>query len=47
MDQLSRMHVLECFEKLVDDELFVDFLEDARTNDDMQIWIVALLPVSM
>lgn len=38
MDEFAGVHVLEGLEELVDDELFVNFLEDAGANDNVQIW---------
>ena len=37
MQQVSRMHVLEALEHLVDNVLLVDVLEDVRTDDGVQI----------
>lgn len=33
------MHVLECLEELIDDELLMDLLEDAGANDHVQIYV--------
>jgi hypothetical protein len=35
--KFSGVHILESFEKLVDDELLMDFFENACADDDMQI----------
>ena len=39
MDELSRMHILESLEKLIDDELFMNFLEDTSSDDNMKVFI--------
>lgn len=35
MDEFSGVHVLECLEELIDDELLVYFFEDACADDDV------------
>lgn len=47
MDELSGVHELEGLEELVDDELLVDFFEDACADDDVEICMGMGVPVSM
>ena len=35
MDKLSRVHVFECFDELIDDKFFMDLLEDSCPDDDV------------
>lgn len=37
VDEFARVHIFECLEELVDDELLVDLLEDASADDDVQV----------
>lgn len=39
VDEFARVHILECLEELVDDELLVDLLEDASADDDVQVYV--------
>ena len=37
MDKLSWMHVLECFEELIDNELFMNLFENACSDDNVKV----------
>ncbi len=41
------MHVLKSLEELIDDELLVDFLEDAGPDDNVEVYMGDDLPVSI
>lgn len=41
------MHIFESFEELINYEFLMDFLEDAGSDNDMQIYVNGVLPVSM
>lgn len=47
MNELARMHVFQSFEELIDNELFMNFLKNASPDDNMQIYIIDTVPVSM
>ena len=47
VDKLARMHILECFDELVDDELLMDFFQNARPDHHMQVCVSQGVPVSM
>lgn len=47
MNEFSGVHILECLDELVDDEFFVNFLQDSCADDDMKVYLREKVPVSM
>ena len=47
MDQPPRVYVLKRFDQLIDNELLMNFFEDASSNYHMKVLISKDVPVSM